>query len=61
MPRAAPKRTATTIRIPPQLLRRIDALAERRRRRLDPTWSRNNELIALLADACTRAEELNRE
>lgn len=61
MARSAAKRTVMTIRITPALVRRIDALVERKRRQLDSTWSRNNEVVALLADAVTRAEELNRE
>jgi len=56
MAKTAARRSATTLRIPPPLLRRIDKLAERTRRQLDPTWSRNAEIVALLADAVARAE-----
>jgi hypothetical protein len=54
--KTATRRSATTLRIPSPLLRRIDKLAERTRRQLDPTWSRNAEIVALLADAVGRAE-----
>lgn len=50
MAKAKPEvRVATVIRLPKSLLQKIDELAERRRRELGATWSRNDEIVAMLS------------